>query len=86
LNDLLDQIAVSSLSVQINGHTDSVGNPTSNLALSKARAEAVKEFLMANAGSNFPAERITTRGYGDTQPIGTNEQNRRVEIILFSTK
>lgn len=86
LNDLLDQIAVSSLSVQINGHTDSVGNPASNLALSKARAEAVKEFLMANAGSNFPAERITTRGYGDTQPVGTNEQNRRVEIILYSTK
>lgn len=86
LNDLLDQIAVSSLSVQVNGHTDSVGNPASNLTLSKARAEAVKQFLMANAGSNFPAERIVTRGFGDTQPIGTNAQNRRVEIVLYSTK
>lgn len=86
LNDLLDQIAVSSLSVQINGHTDSVGNPASNLTLSKARAEAVKQFLIANAGTNFPAERVVTRGFGDTQPVGTNEQNRRVEIILFSTK
>jgi outer membrane protein OmpA-like peptidoglycan-associated protein len=86
LNDLLDNIAVSSLSVQINGHTDSKGNPTSNMILSKARAEAVKQFLMTNAGSNFPTERIVTRGYGDTQPIGSDAQNRRVEIVLFSTK
>lgn len=86
LNDLLDQIAVSGLSVQINGHTDSKGNPEANLALSKKRAEAVKQFLMANASGNFPTERVTTRGYGDTQPIGTDAQNRRVEILLFSTK
>jgi outer membrane protein OmpA-like peptidoglycan-associated protein len=82
LNDLLDQAAVTNLTVQINGHTDSVGNPQSNLELSKARAEAVKSFLMTNAPSTFPAERVVTRGYGDTQPIGTNAQNRRVEIIL----
>ena len=82
LNDLLDQAAVTNLSVQINGHTDSVGDPTSNLALSKARAEAVKHFLMTNAPKTFPAERVATRGFGDTQPIGTNAQNRRVEIIL----
>lgn len=82
LNDLLDQAAVTSLSVQINGHTDSIGNADSNLALSKARAEAVKKFLMTNAPSNFPSERVTTRGFGDTQPIGTNAQNRRVEIVL----
>lgn len=82
LNDLLDQAAVTNLTVQINGHTDSVGKPQSNLELSKARAEAVKSFLMTNAPSTFPTERVVTRGYGDTQPIGTNAQNRRVEIIL----
>jgi outer membrane protein OmpA-like peptidoglycan-associated protein len=82
LNDLLDQAAVTALSVQINGHTDSVGDPQANLALSKARAEAVKQFLMTNAPKTFPAERVATRGFGDTQPIGTNAQNRRVEIIL----
>lgn len=92
LNDLLDQIAVSGLSVQINGHTDNIGNPASNLTLSKQRADAVKQFLMTNASSNFPAERVVTRGFGDTQPIGDNStaqgkaQNRRVEVILFSTK
>jgi outer membrane protein OmpA-like peptidoglycan-associated protein/ABC-type nitrate/sulfonate/bicarbonate transport system substrate-binding protein len=82
LNDVLDQAAVTSLSLQINGHTDTVGSPTSNLELSKARAEAVKKFLMTNAPTSFPAERVTTRGYGDTMPIGTNAQNRRVEILL----
>lgn len=92
LNELLDNIAVSSLSVQVNGHTDNIGNAAANLTLSKARAEAVKQFLMANAGSNFPAERVITRGYGDSQPVGDNAtksgqaQNRRVEVILFSTK
>lgn len=86
LNDLLDNIAVSGLTVQVNGHTDAKGNPTANLALSKARAEAVATFLKANAPGNFPSERILTRGYGDTQPIGTDAQNRRVEILLYSTK
>lgn len=88
LNDVLDQAAVTSLSVQINGHTDSVGDPSANLALSKARAEAVKQFLMTNAPRNFPSERVTTRGFGDTQPVADNNtaegraQNRRVEILL----
>jgi outer membrane protein OmpA-like peptidoglycan-associated protein/ABC-type nitrate/sulfonate/bicarbonate transport system substrate-binding protein len=82
LNDVLDQAAVTSLTVQINGHTDNVGNPASNLELSKARAEAVKKFLMTNAPTSFPAERVITRGFGDTMPIGTNAQNRRVEILL----
>ena len=82
LNQVLDDAAVTGLSVQINGHTDNIGDPASNLSLSKARAEVVKQFLMTNAPSTFPAERVTTRGFGDTQPIGTNAQNRRVEIVL----
>ncbi len=88
LNDVLDQAAVTSLTVQINGHTDNVGDPTANLELSKARAEAVKKFLMTNAPSSFPSERVVTRGFGDTQPVADNKtsagkaQNRRVEILL----
>lgn len=82
LNQVMDDAAVTNLTVQINGHTDSVGNPDANLELSKARAEAVKKFLMTNAPTTFTNERIITRGFGDTQPIGTNAQNRRVEILL----
>jgi OOP family OmpA-OmpF porin len=89
LEDLLDQVSVSGLSMQINGHTDNTGSSDLNLALSKRRAEAVKEWLMTNAGSTFPAERIKTRAYGDTQPIADNgsasgkARNRRVEIVLL---
>ncbi len=88
LNELLDQAAVTSLTVQINGHTDNVGNAESNLALSKARADAVKKFLMANAPTNFPEVRVISRGFGDTQPVADNataagkSKNRRVEVIL----
>lgn len=88
LNDLLDQAAVTSLTVQINGHTDNVGDAGSNLTLSKQRADAVKSFLMANAPKNFPEERVISRGFGDTQPIADNTsgagraKNRRVEVIL----
>lgn len=92
LNDLLDQIAVSGLAIQVNGHTDNVGNSQSNQALSKKRAEAVKEWLVANASGSFSSERIRTRGYGDAQPIAENDtaqgksKNRRVEILLLATK
>jgi outer membrane protein OmpA-like peptidoglycan-associated protein len=88
LNDLLDQAAMTNLNVTIAGHTDNVGNPTANIALSKARADAVKNFLMQNAPGNFPAERVTTRGFGDTQPIADNTtaagkaKNRRVQVIM----
>lgn len=90
LNDLLDQAAVTSLNVQINGHTDNVGDPTANQLLSKQRAEAVRAFLMQNAPSTFTAERVTSRGYGDTMPVGDNAsaagraKNRRVEVLLRS--
>jgi outer membrane protein OmpA-like peptidoglycan-associated protein/ABC-type nitrate/sulfonate/bicarbonate transport system substrate-binding protein len=82
LNEVLDNAAVTSLNVQINGHTDTKGDPDQNLELSKARAEAVKKFLMTNAPTSFPAERVQTRGFGQTMPIGTDAQNRRVEILL----
>ena len=82
LNEVLDNAAVTSLNVQINGHTDTKGSPDANMELSKARAEAVKKFLMTNAPTSFPAERVQTRGYGQTMPIGTDAQNRRVEILL----
>lgn len=91
LNDLLDQVSISGLTVQINGHTDNVGNSESNQLLSKKRAEAVKAWIMSNASSSFPAERVRARGYGDSQPIEDNgtaagkAKNRRVEIVLLTT-
>lgn len=73
------------LKVLIEGHTDNVGTPASNLALSDARAAAVKAALVADFGVD--AARITTKGLGDTKPAAPNTtavgraQNRRVEVV-----
>ncbi|MFJ2992491.1 OmpA family protein [Pandoraea sp. NPDC087047] len=72
--------------VLIAGHTDNVGAPGANLALSKARAEAVRDWL-AEAADIAPA-RFAIQGYGDTRPVASNDsdagraRNRRVEITL----
>ena len=89
---MLDQVAVSGLAVQVSGHTDNVGAPSTNLALSKRRAEAVSAWLQANASSSFPKERVRTRAYGDQQPVAANDtadgraRNRRVDIALVRTE
>jgi outer membrane protein OmpA-like peptidoglycan-associated protein len=73
------------LKVLIEGHTDNVGTAASNLSLSDARAAAVKAVLIADFG--IVADRITTKGMGDTKPSVPNTsaegraQNRRVEIV-----
>jgi outer membrane protein OmpA-like peptidoglycan-associated protein/uncharacterized protein YidB (DUF937 family) len=71
--------------VEIGGHTDNKGNSKSNVALSQARADAVRNALVE---SGAPASMLTTKGYGDTQPRATNDtedgrsQNRRIEYTV----
>jgi len=73
------------LKILIEGHTDNVGAPASNLALSDARAAAVKTALVGEFGVD--GSRITTKGLGDTKPSVPNTtaagraQNRRVEVV-----
>ncbi|WP_137933377.1 OmpA family protein [Mesorhizobium comanense] len=66
----------------IEGHTDAVGTPEANLALSDRRAEAVAEALTNAFG--IPPENLTTQGYGEEYlKINTqapNRENRRVAI------
>jgi outer membrane protein OmpA-like peptidoglycan-associated protein len=56
------------------------------LALSRRRAEAVSAFLTTEL--NVPAFRLSSVGYGETQPIANNdteqgrERNRRIDIII----
>jgi outer membrane protein OmpA-like peptidoglycan-associated protein len=65
------------------GHTDSTGNAESNLKLSKQRAAAVLNYLVSNG---VAADRLSSNGFGDTQPIDSNNtaegraNNRRVEV------
>ena len=69
----------------IEGYTDSVGGSDSNQALSNERAQAVKAALV---GRGVGAERLSTFGHGESNPIASNttsagrQTNRRVEIIF----
>jgi len=74
-----------SMNLNIVGHTDADGNDDSNLKLSKARAEAVKQALIDIY--SISGDRLQTDGKGESEPIGDNNsvdgkaQNRRVEFI-----
>ena len=69
----------------IEGHTDSDGSKSMNQALSDRRANAVRDYLIAN-GIN--ADRLSAAGFGESNPIATNKtragkkENRRVEVKL----
>ena len=75
----------ASINVKIIGHTDSDGNATDNLSLSKRRAEAVKSALVKDFG--IDASRLQTDGKGASEPIASNAtadgkaNNRRVEFL-----
>ena len=72
--------------IELSGHTDNQGDFDENLRLSKQRVDVVKAYLVQNG---IAASRITTRGYGPTRPIASNnietsrQLNRRVEMILL---
>jgi OmpA-OmpF porin, OOP family len=73
-----------SLKISIEGHTDNVGTPESNKALSDARAKAVLEAIAAKAISKT---RMSSIGWGQEKPVADNRteegraKNRRVEIV-----
>ena len=83
LSNLLKEYPESK--VYIHGHTDNIGSESDNLQLSEMRAEAIKRALTSRA---IEANRITTKGFGESSPISTNETaegrrlNRRVEFVL----
>ncbi len=86
LNKLVDFLTNNrGLKVEIQGHTDSSGNPESNMELSKRRAKSVVDYLVEN---NISVSRLEFDGYGDTKPIASNEtsegrrQNRRTTIKI----
>ena len=72
--------------IELSGHTDNQGDFDENVRLSKQRVDVVKAYLVANG---ITANRITTRGYGPTRPIGSNnaentrQLNRRVEMTVL---
>jgi len=78
-------LAHPGLSLQIEGHTDSVGTDEFNQSLSERRAGSVRDFL---AEQGVSGSSISARGFGKTQPVASNDtaegrqRNRRVEIVV----
>ena len=75
--------AYEGVEIKIGGYTDNTGNPESNMRLSAARAQAVKNALVAG-GIN--GARIATEGFGIAHPVATNDTpegralNRRIAV------
>jgi outer membrane protein OmpA-like peptidoglycan-associated protein len=87
----LDQVATalneqpSDAKILIEGHTDDRGSDSTNLELSRTRAEAVRAYLVQRG---LAAQRIEAIGKGETTPLAGNDTsegratNRRVEIVV----
>ena len=71
--------------LNVGGYSDNVGPASTNLALSKKRAEAVRAFLVKHG---VPAESLTAQGFGDEHPIADNSTasgrfaNRRIDFAV----
>ena len=70
----------------IEGHTDAFGSDELNMRLSKERAEAVMQYLIANM--NLGVSRIQAVGHGENRPIASNKtpggraKNRRIDVVI----
>jgi outer membrane protein OmpA-like peptidoglycan-associated protein len=73
------------LHLDVEGHTDNIGSDTYNQQLSEQRGSSVRDYL---AQQGMKQESLTTRGFGKTQPVASNDnasgrqQNRRVELVI----
>jgi len=78
-------LAYPNLKLQIEGYTDNIGSEEYNQKLSEQRADAVRDFLVAQS---VPQGNISAAGYGKNNPIADNStnagraQNRRVQLVV----
>ncbi len=79
-------MAFNEPTVVIEGHTDSTGSKAKNDELSERRAQAVREYLVANG--TLPKDRIFAEGFGSRKPLAPNETaegraiNRRIDVVI----
>ena len=72
--------------VEIQGHTDNIGNDADNLLLSERRAKSVYDYVISKA---IPQERVRHKGYGRTKPVTSNDtpegraKNRRTIFLIY---
>ena len=78
-------LAYPTLSLAIEGNTDSQGADAYNQTLSENRAGSVRDYL---AQQDIPAASMSAHGFGKTQPVASNDTvqgrqaNRRVELVV----
>ncbi len=89
---ILDDVAATLIShpditlLEVQGHTDDQGSDEYNIGLSQKRAEAVRDYLIAQG---VERQRLVPKGYGETLPLqpGTSEEareaNRRVAFMIL---
>ncbi len=88
---LLDRLAeagksCASVKFRIDGHTDQIGSPTTNLRLSQRRADAVKAALISRG---VAAADLSAQGFGEDKPIDLRDtkdawaRNRRIEFTVL---
>jgi OOP family OmpA-OmpF porin len=71
---------------EIAGYTDNVGNDTDNMRLSQRRADAIRDYLIAQG---VPSHRVQAKGYGKKFPVTSNDndigraRNRRIEVKVI---
>ncbi len=72
--------------VEIQGHTDNIGNDADNLLLSEHRAKSVYDYVI---GQGINANRLRYKGYGESSPIASNNteagraKNRRTVFLIY---
>jgi outer membrane protein OmpA-like peptidoglycan-associated protein len=88
---MTDTVIAQNTTIEVNGHTDNVGNADANMKLSESRAFAVKHWLEKNYPQQFPEGRISVKAHGQTEPVAENSsesgraKNRRVVIKIKSS-
>ncbi|MFQ6092536.1 MAG: OmpA family protein [bacterium] len=92
---ILDEAAqtlkeIPELKVQIEGHTDSIGSDEYNQKLSEARANAVRNYLIAR--HQIDPSRLVAVGFGEKRPVADNsteegrQLNRRIDFVVLATR
>jgi len=75
----------ATITVAVEGHTDSVGSDAYNQKLSERRAQAAVDYLVSQG---VDASRLQPTGYGESKPMASNDtadgraQNRRVDLVV----
>lgn len=87
LNRLVDFLKANpGTQIELQGHTDAIGNAQANQLLSEQRAAACQAYLLSKG---IEANQVIAKGFGKTQPIASNDtdegrqQNRRVDFKIL---